>query len=334
MNRRIAIPAVALALLAVVAVFTRGFGLVDREDAGLVLYGNVDVRQVDLAFRVGGRIASIVPEEGMAVRAGQAIATLDAGPLGDALAAADAQLGVVQAELAKVRAGSRPQEIAQAEARAAEARAGLARASEDFARRSELVKTGAVSRQAFDATAAQYRAAQAQVRAAEEAVSLARAGARREDRDAAAAQAAAAAAQRDNARTSLADATLRAPNDGTVLTRVREPGAIVQPGETVLTLTIDRPMRLRGYVGARDLSRISPGMKVDVRTDGNPRTYKGRISQISPTAEFTPKTVQTEDLRTDLVYRVRVLIDDPDDGLRQGQPVTISVPRARPRADN
>ena len=334
MNRRIIIIGVALAALVVAAVLTRGFGLASRGDGPLTLYGNVDVRQVDLAFRVGGRIASIAPEEGVKVKAGEAIAALDTATLADALAAAEAQLGVAESEVAKARAGSRPQEIAQAEARAAEARAGLARASEDFARRSELVKTGAVSRQAFDATAAQYRAAQAQVRAAEEAVSLARAGARREDRDAAAAQAAAAAAQRDNARTSLADATLRAPNDGTVLTREREPGAIVQPGETVLTLTIDRPMRLRGYVGARDLSRISPGMKVDVRTDGNPRTYKGRISQISPTAEFTPKTVQTEDLRTDLVYRVRVLIDDPDDGLRQGQPVTISVPRARPRADN
>lgn len=330
MNRRRAIIVGVAAILLFSALLTRGFGLFDRNGDELTLYGNVDIRQVDLAFRVGGRIAEIAPEEGTRVTAGQALAVLDKRPLTDALDAASAQLGVAEAGLAKAKAGSRPQEIGQAEAQVAQAHAALARAKEDYDRRSELVRTGAVSQQVFDATAAQYRAAQAQAKVAEEALSLARAGARQEDREAAAAQAQAARAQRESARTSLDDATLHAPNAGVILTRAREPGAIVQPGETVLTLTIDRPMRLRAYVGARDLSRISPGMKVNVTTDGNPKTYRGTISQISPSAEFTPKTVQTEDLRTDLVYRVRILVDDPDDGLRQGQPATIAVLSARP----
>lgn len=334
MQRRILIVGGVIAVTALAAVAGWSMGLFGGDGERLALYGNVDVRQVDLAFRVGGRIATIGPEEGAKVRAGDMLATLDAQPLSDALSAAQARLDVAQAEWGKARAGSRPQEIGQAQARLAEAQAGLARASEDMARRGQLVKTGAVSQQAYDATAAQYRAAQAQVQAMTQALSLARAGARDEDKAAAAAQAAAARAQRDSARTSLSDATLRAPHGGTILTRAREPGAIVQPGETVLTLTIDRPIRLRAYVGARDLSRIAPGMKVTVSSDGNPRTYHGAIAQISPTAEFTPKTVQTQDLRTELVYRVRVLIDDPDDGLRQGQPVTIAVPGARPRADD
>ena len=330
MNKKVAVIA-ALVVLVVAGIATRGFGLFGSDDHALKLYGNVDVRQVDLAFRVPGRIAKIGPEEGDKVTAGQVLAQVDKRPLADALAAAEAQLDVANAEFAKARAGSRPQEIAQARARLSQAKVGLAKAKEDYDRRSGLVKTGAVSQQVFDATSAQYRTAQAQVRDAEEALSLARAGPRREDRKAAAAQAEAARAQRDSAKTNFDDAALRAPNAGTILTRAREPGAIVQPGETVLTLTIDRPVRLRAYVGARDLSRIAPEMKVEVEADGNPRTYKGRISQISPTAEFTPKTVQTEDLRTDLVYRVRVLIDDPDDALRQGQPVTITVTDARPR---
>ena len=330
MNKKIAVIA-ALVLLVVVGVVTRGFGLLRSDEGVLTLYGNVDVRQVDLGFRVPGRIEKIGPEEGEKVTAGQVLAQLDKRPLADALAAAQAQMAVANAALAKARAGSRPQEIAQARARLSQAQAGLARAKEDYDRRSGLVKTGAVSKQVYDATSAQYTQAQAQVRDAREALSLAKAGPRREDREAAAAQAEAARAQRDSARTNLDDATLRAPNAGTILTRAREPGAIVQPGETVLTLTIDRPVRLRAYVGARDLSRISPGMKAKVKADGNPRTYAGRISQISPTAEFTPKTVQTEDLRTDLVYRVRVLVDNPDDALRQGQPVTITVTDARPR---
>lgn len=333
MKRRWLIVGGVAAALVAAAVLTRGFGYCGHESDGLRLYGNVDIRQVDLAFRVPGRIAAIGPEEGERVAAGQVLAELDKSTFTDRLAAAEAQLQVAEAELAKARAGSRPQEIAQAEAGLAEAEAALSRAKEDYDRRRELVKTGAVSRQAYDATAAQYHMAQARVRAAREALSLARAGVREEDRQAAVAQAAAARAQRDAARTDLADAALLAPNDGTILTRAREPGAIVQPGETVLTLTIDRPVRLRAYVGARNLSRIGPGMEVEVRADGNPTVYQGKISQISPTAEFTPKTVQTEDLRTDLVYRVRVLVDNPDDALRQGQPVTILVPGARPPAD-
>jgi HlyD family secretion protein len=89
-------------------------------------------------------------------------------------------------------------------------------------------------------------------------------------------------------------------------------------------------MRVRAYVDAIDLSRISPGMKVEVTADGVAKTYHGTIGYISPTAEFTPKTVQTRELRTDLVYRIRLIVDDPDNALRQGQPVTVRVPGARP----
>jgi HlyD family secretion protein len=121
------------------------------------------------------------------------------------------------------------------------------------------------------------------------------------------------------------DTTLVAATAGTVSTRAEEPGAIVQPGQTVLTLSIDRPLRVRAYVAETDLSRIAPGQKVEVRADGNDKTYHGTIGFISPKAEFTPKTVQTEDLRTDLVYRVRIIVSDPDDRLRQGQPVSVKV---------
>jgi HlyD family secretion protein len=115
-----------------------------------------------------------------------------------------------------------------------------------------------------------------------------------------------------------------------VLTRAREPGAIVQGGDTVFTLTIDRPLIIRAYIDEPDLGRISPGMAVEVSADGNPRTYHGTIGAISPKAEFTPKSVQTENLRADLVYRLRLLVNDPDDALRQGAPVSVAVPGARP----
>jgi HlyD family secretion protein len=324
-----------ITLLAIAALLTRGFGLLGpaRADA-LSLNGNVDIRQVDLGFRIPGRIAALPFEEGARVSAGAILARLDSRPIEDRLAAADAQVASASAELAKRRNGNRAQDIAQTEAQLADRQAQLAKVKEDYDRRRGLVATGAISQALFDATRAQYVAAQAQATAAREAVSLQRAGARPEDIAVAQAQRADAIARRAAVKTDLSDAVLRAPNSGVILTRAREPGAIVQPGETVMTLTIDRPMRVRAYVSEPDLGRISPGMAVEVTSDGSSRTYHGTIGYIAPTAEFTPKTVQTEDLRTDLVYRLRVIVTDPDDGLRQGQPVTVRIPGARPAGHN
>ncbi|OYY91521.1 MAG: secretion protein HlyD [Sphingomonas sp. 28-66-16] len=319
----------ALIALVVTGALTRGFGLIGRKPADtLTLYGNVDIRQVDLGFRVPGRIAAIPFDEGARVPAGAVLATLDPRPLGDKLASAEAKVAAAEAELAKRRAGSRPQEVATAAADLAQRQAVLAGARDDYERRKPLIETGAVSQALFDQTKAAYAAAQANVRAAQQALSLQRAGSRREDITAAEAQLALARAERDTVRTDIADAKLRAPSAGVLLSRAREPGAIVGAGETVFTLTIDRPMRVRAYVAEPDLGRIRPGMAVEVSTGAGRRRYHGTIGYISPTAEFTPKTVETENLRTDLVYRLRIIVTDPDDGLRQGQPVTVIVPDA------
>ena len=330
MNRRRIIILVALVALLVAAWATRGFGLLGHEDNGsLTLHGNVDIRQVDLGFRVAGRIQTIPFDEGARAAEGAVLASLDPAPLQDQLDAAQAQIAVAAAELDKRRNGNRPQDIAQAQARLAQVQANLAGAREDYERRADLVKTGAVSRALFDTTTAKFRSAQAQFTAAQAALSLQRAGARREDIASAEAQRRQATAQAAKLKTDLSDAMLRAPNAGAILTRAREPGAIVQPGETVLTLTIDRPLRVRAYITEPELTRISPGMAVTVKADGNDKAYRGTIGTIASTAEFTPKTVQTEALRTDLVYRVRVIVTDPDDALRQGAPVTVSIPGAR-----
>jgi HlyD family secretion protein len=310
--------------------YTRGFGyFTPTGDGVLAMNGNVDIRQVDLGFRVDGRIASMPVEAGARVEAGALLAALDMRPLKDQLAVDDAQIALSSAQLDKQRNGNRAQDIAEAQEKLAEMGAQFIRTKADFDRRSTLVQSGAVSRSDFDTARSQLGVAEAQFRAANDALSLQRAGARSEDIEAAKAQLEQSRAQREKTNTDIADAELRAPNAGVILTRAREPGAIVQTGETVMTLTIDRPMRVRAYVDAIDLSRISPGMAVEITTDGVSKTYHGTIGFISPTAEFTPKTVQTRALRTDLVYRMRVIVDDPDDALRQGQPVTVRVPGAR-----
>lgn len=331
MNRkRLIIVAVILGLL-IVAFVTRGFGLIPRSDQGpLALYGNVDIREVDLAFRVGGRIDGIGVDEGARVKRGQLLATLDTATLDSRIHEADARVAQAQAQLAKLKNGSRREDIAQARARVAQAQAVAANAERTVARRQALVGPGAISRGLWEQTLADRDHARAQLAEAQQALALMVNGSRPEDIAAAQAELNTAQAARQSAATDLGDSRLVAAEDSTVVTRAREPGAIVQAGETVLTMSIDRPMRVRAYIAEPDLSRISPGMKVEVTADGNPRTYHGTIGYISPRAEFTPKSVETESLRTDLVYRLRIIVDDPDDALRQGQPVTVKVPTARP----
>tara|TARA_R110001599_G_scaffold137304_4_gene316035 strand:+ start:8020 stop:9027 length:1008 start_codon:yes stop_codon:yes gene_type:complete len=329
-NRKRLIVIAAIAALLIAAVTTRGFGLFGNDDDGsLTLYGNVDIREVDLGFRVGGRIESIVVEEGEKVKVGELLATLDSASLESRASLADAEISAAQANLTKLRNGNRAQDIAQARARLAAARISVTEAEKDYRRRARLVEPGAISRDLWDQTVAARDRARAQAAEAGAALSLLQAGARREDIAAAAAQVEAAKAQRTGAEVDLSDTRLFAQTSGTVVTRAQEPGAIVQPGATILTLSINKPMRVRAYIGEPDLTRISPGMAVEVLVDGNPRTYKGTIGYISPQAEFTPKSVETQDLRTDLVYRLRIIVADPDDALRQGQPVTVRVPDAR-----
>lgn len=329
-RRRLVILAVVIALV-VAAIATRGFGLVGKTDAGpLTLHGNVDIREVDLAFRVNGRIANIAVEEGQKVRAGQELAALDTASLDARIGEASAQVEQARSQLLKLNNGSRPQEIGQASARVAAAAAAAKAAEEEYRRRAGLVGPGAISRALWEDTVAQRSRARAQLAEARQGLSLVRSGSRTEDVAAARAQLQAAEAARTSAATDLRDTRLTAPLDAVVETRAQEPGAIVQAGQTVLTLAMNRPLRVRAYISEPDLSRVGPGMKVEVTADGNPRTYRGTIGMIASKAEFTPRTVETENLRTDLVYRVRIVVDNPDDALRQGQPVTIRIPAARP----
>ncbi|GGC50062.1 secretion protein HlyD [Chelatococcus reniformis] len=307
-------------------------GFARTASGGLTLYGNVDIRQVQLGFRVSGRISAMTVDEGDAVAPGQVLARLDAQPYLDAVHAAEAQVANQAATLAKLEAGPRPAEIAQARAQLAERTADLANAALAFDRSRRLRPGGAVSQAVLDQNQSAKDMAAARVDSAREALRLLEQGTRAEDIAAARASLQAAQANLASARTSLADAQLHAPASGVVLSRVREPGAIVAPSDTVYVVSLAEPVWVRTYVAEPDLGRIHPGLAVEVTTDTAPeRPYRGRIGFISPVAEFTPKTVETPELRTDLVYRLRVVVEQPDTALRQGMPVTVRVPQAGAR---
>lgn len=317
-----------VAILALLAAAYAAYSLWPRDVANgaLVLYGNVDIREVQLGFRVAGRLERMNFEEGDAVVAGTVLATLDSKPLRDSLAQAEARVAEAEARLALLRTGSRPQEIEQARARVSEAEAALKNAGQEYERQRELTAKGLSSQGLLDNALARRDEAAARLLAGQEALALAVEGARTEDIAAAEAALAGAVAMREQAATQLQDTRLLAPSDGVILTRVREPGTIVGVGVPVYTLSLTDTVYVRAYVDEPHLGRVVPGATVRLTTDSSSREYVGRVGFVSPRAEFTPKSVETPELRTDLVYRLRIVVAEPDDALRQGMPVTITIP--------
>lgn len=290
----------------------------------LELFGNVDIRQVDLSFRVAGRLEQVLVDEGDAVSAGDTVATLEEADFTDAVGFAEAQLAAQQATLDALLAGSRPEEIAQAEADVEQARAALRFAQSTLDRQATLAERDFTPFQVLDEAQMQVDLARTRLQAALATLALVESGPREEEIRAARAQRDALAVSLELARRRLADTALIAPNDGRILTRVREPGAVIGAGEPVFTLSLNSPVWIRAYVEEPDLGHVVPGSVARVTTDSG-YAYEGRIGFVSPTAEFTPRSVQTRELRTSLVYRVRIVVDNPDAGLRQGMPVTVQI---------
>jgi len=326
------VPLSALAVIAVLAALGtylwRQHGA-DDPNGAFSLSGNVDVHQVELAFRVSGRISAVKVQEGDEVSAGQVVAELDPVPFQTDVDSAKADVAQAQAQLDKTRRGFRVEEVEQARANVAQRAADLENARVTLQRQEQLVAAGLVTHQQIDDAQARVHMTDAALAAARGQLTLELHGSRIEDIEAQEAMLASARARLEKAQTALSDATLLAPSNGIISVRARELGAIVQAGQTVYTLTLNDPVWIRAYVSNARLGRIKPGMSVKVTTDSVPgRRYDGTVGFISPEAEFTPKTVQTEQVRDDLVYRIRVIASDPDNVFRQGMPVTVLIAAA------
>jgi multidrug resistance efflux pump len=304
------------------------------QDGILRLYGNVDIREVDLTFNNSEHIDSLLVEEGDRVRRGQLLATLHSERLQASVDAAEATVASQQAALARLQAGSRPEEIrkAQADVRAAQAR--LTNADSTYRRTLSLEAAKAASQQAVDDARAALDAARADLKVSQESLELAQLGPRAEDIEEAQARLKAEQARLELAREVLKDASLFAPADGVIRNRLLEPGDMATPQKPVLTLALNNPVWVRVYVPETSLGQVATGLSATVSTDSYPgKRYTGWVGFISPTAEFTPKNVETPELRTRLVYQARVFVCNPEDELRLGMPATVDLDLTRPPAD-
>ena len=245
----------------------------------LTLYGNIEIRQVDLGFRVEGRVKKLLKEEGDEVKKGELLAILD-----DVTYRAKYEKSLQDINLYKAQSEN---------------------ADLIYKRNIELCADGTTSKQDCDNFIRNKKASYAKVESEKKQNRI-----YKDDWD---------------------NTKIYAPNDGIVTTRIVEEGAVVNISTPVYTISLNKPVWIRTYVSERDLGNIKYNMKAQVLTDtidpktGKKREYQGRIGYISPVAEFTPKTVQTQELRTDLVYRIRVYVDEGDKFLRQGMPTTIQI---------
>ena len=360
-----------------------------QPDNRIRISGNIELTQVNIAFKVSGRLIERAVDEGDVVKTGMVVARLDREQLlrqrereVAALAQTQSQLAQAstivewtkesqssdldqrradlsqaRARLRELEAGARPQEIQEARSAVESARTESERAQKDWERAQTLYKKDDISTAQYDQFRARAESAAAALRQAQQRLGLVQEGPRKEVIEAARAQVSRATAsiewaqaQRldvtrkqedltsrradiDRARAQvamidaqLADTIAISPIDGVVLVKAANPGEILAPGTTVVTVgDIDHPW-LRGYINERDLGRVKLGTKARITTDSyRDKVYWGRVSFIASEAEFTPKQIQTSEERLKLVYRIKIAMDNPQHELKSNMPADAEL---------
>ncbi|GKX63468.1 UPF0194 membrane protein [Pragia fontium] len=327
MHKKKIIFIIVLAIICIVSALYGWNSYRNNRDQTLSLYGNVDIRTVNLNFRVGGRLASLNVDEGDRVKPGQVLGRLDDAPYINALQQAKANVASLQARLSLVQEGYRAEEIAQVKAAVDQSQSAYNYAESFYQRQLGLWKTRSISANMLDDARSARNQAQATLQSAKDKLTQFKTGNRPQEITEAKANLSQAEAVLAQAELNLSDTTLLSPSEGTILTRAIEPGSMLSASNTVFSLSLTNPVWVRAYVNEVNLAKAIPGTKLEIYTDARPnKPYHGTIGFVSPNAEFTPKSVETPELRTDLVYRLRIIIADPDDNLRQGMPVTITFP--------
>jgi len=318
-------PALTAALLGAALVTA---GCRAQSDPNLIVAsGHVEATDVRVATKIPGTLATLSPDEGDAVTAGQVIATIDTTDLELMLATARAERDAADADLRLKRSGARPEEIAEAKAMVAQAEADLVGAQRELDRFQGLVDSGSGIVRTRDEALTRRDVSAKSVAAARERLRRLEAGFRPQEIDATAARLAAAAARIGQLEQQVKDATILAPRAGLVTSRLVEPGEILAPGAVLVVVTDLADAWLTAYLGERDLGRIRLGQDAQVVTDDG-QTRTGKVTFIASQAEFTPKNVQTAEEREKLVYRIKVALPNGDGLFKPGMPATARLATA------
>lgn len=316
---------VLIAIAAVVRFYPQWLGR-RRAANELKLSGNIEAHESLVSFKVAGRIVELPVDEGMSMKAGDLLARLDSDDYRQEVNVDDATRSVRNRELTLGLAGSRVQEIEAARQSVIDAQADLDQKKKDLARYQALYEKDEIAGQTRDDAATAVTRAQATLERAQQVYNELLEGTRKEELDVERSNLGLARQNLEMSRIRLSYTVLRAPFNGIVLVREAELGEVVSPGTPIITLADLDNIWLRVYLPETDLGKVHWGQDVEVRTDTyTGKVYPGRISVIASDAEFTPKSVQTEQERVTLVYRIKVDVENPNHELKPGMPADAYI---------
>ena len=296
-----------------------------KNENNLTFYGNIDTRTVNVGFRFLGKIENITKDEGEIVKKDEILVKLDTASLEKSLEELNEKIFASKLELSKLQTGYRQEEILEAKAAMEEAIENLNKTKDTYNRQTNLFKTKSTSEENFTISQLNYKQALATLDKAKALYELRKNGYRDEDIKIQESNLKSLEIQAEKLKIDLNDSVIKAPVDGVILTRFKEIGAITNAGESILEIAKTDEFWVRAKKKKKNLGNIKPGLKMSIQTDSRSENYEGVIGFISPVAEFTPKNIETQELRADLVYSFRVIVKNPDDKIRQGMPVTLKI---------
>jgi HlyD family secretion protein len=312
-------------LNSLITIYLTGCSFNDK-DQFITATGTIEATEIDLAPKIGGILQSILVEEGASVTEGDTLAIIDHQSLEIQLRGAQAGIESAQAKLQLLLTGARSEDIRQAEEGLKQAEINLKNAQDDYHRTKSLFETGSVTQKQMDDISARYNIATAQYNSAEQALKKMQNFAREEEIHSAKAGLEQARASRDLLKKTLDDCYITAPIAGTVTEKAVEIGEFINPGGTMLTLTNLELVYLTIYIPETDLGKVKLKQKSEVEIDSYPdRKFPGEIVYISPSAEFTPKNIQTKEDRVKSVFAVKIALPNPELILKPGMPADAKV---------
>lgn len=319
MIRNVILIFIALVLIGLAALFA---SRLSKEPSDQIhVFGNIEVTEVDVSFKLPGKVEKRFVDEGELLYAGQLVAELEKVELLSQKDIGLAKLAQAEANFKEIKTGSLPREIVQAGAKLTDAETDFSRLKDDYTRQEALLRDEVISQREFDVSKSSYRTSEANLKQALDSYELLRGIIQEERVQAAQSQINEASGNLAIANKHLEDASLKSPLSGWVLSKNVESGEVVQAGTPIVTVGNLNDIWFRAYVDETDLGKIKLNQKVRVTTDSYPnKTYEGYISFISKQAEFTPKNVETKKERVKLVYRIKVYLKNPAFELRPGMP--------------
>ena len=288
--------------------------------------GTIEAIQVDVSAKIAGRIAERPVNEGDRVSAGQLLVRLDEAEQAAEVRRQEAAVRTAQATLNDLVSGARREEIEDARAALQSATATREWTERDYRRAEGLFRQTLIAAQEVDRARQAYEVAAAQEKSARQKLLLLEAGSRPDQIEAARGQLAQARNALDLAKTRLKEMTIFSPLDGVVLRKNLEVGELANPGVPILTLMKPSDIWVRAYVPEEEIGRIKVGNKALIAVDAYPaRRFPGRITEIASEAEFTPRNVQTKKERVNLVFRIKIAVENPEGILKPGMPADADI---------